>query len=72
MEKKTGKHRNAVFFIQLVMTSLWGIKVGIPVISIKFLKLENNILRNLSELGDDVTLGCNQNKEVTSSRGGHS
>ena len=41
-------------FIQLMMTSLWGIWVGIPVISIKFLKIENDLLLQPSDIIPEV------------------
>ena len=41
-------------FIQLMITSLWGISVGIPVISIKFLKIENDLLLQPSDIISEV------------------
>ena len=59
------KGRNAAAcFTQPVVTPLWDIWVGIPVMSFKFQKKKNtNYFCNRSEFSDDVTLGCNQNKE---------
>ena len=35
----SGKGTNAVYVIQLVLKSIWGVWVGIPVLSIKYLKI---------------------------------
>ena len=64
--KLCGKDTTAACFIQLVLTSIWGI----PVMSVKFLKTESDLLlQPIKTICDDVTLGWNQNIEVTSSRG---
>ena len=40
-----------------------GICMGIPVMRIKFLNIENDLLMQPIRISDDIISGCNQNKE---------